>query len=57
MPQWLSLLIGIGAGLAIVLTALFVAVRPHLDPKRTKSWMPDASDNEDRSQMPGIGPQ
>jgi hypothetical protein len=47
MPQWFSVLVGVLSGLVVVAAAIFVAVRPNLRPKRSKSFFPDASDNKD----------
>jgi hypothetical protein len=59
MPQWLSVLIGLVAGLAIVAAAIFVAVRPYVSAKPPKPRMPDQADNQENlhaSQWLGSGP-
>ncbi len=45
MPQWLSVLIGSVAGLAVIAAAIFVAVRPYVSAKPPKPRMPDQTES------------
>jgi hypothetical protein len=46
MPEWLSVSIGILAGLAIIALAIYVAVRPTVAARPPKPLFPASPDND-----------
>jgi len=44
MPQWLSILIGILVGAAVVFGAIAIAIRPYVQAKPPKPLMPDQTE-------------
>jgi hypothetical protein len=53
MPQWLSVSLGLAAGLALVVGAVFVAFRPYVQARPPKPRMPDPSDSKDNYEWAG----
>jgi hypothetical protein len=48
MPEWVLIVIGVLAGIAIVAAVLIFAAWPYLQAKPPKSLLPDQKDNGDR---------
>jgi hypothetical protein len=44
MPQWLSILIGILVGVAVVCGTIFFAIRPYVQAKPPKSLLADPTE-------------
>ncbi len=56
MPQWVSIFIGLAAGIAIIAVAIFIAVRPYVSAKPRRPDQSDREDNFHASQWLGNGP-
>jgi hypothetical protein len=55
VSMWIEILLGVFAGLVLVIAAIVLAVRPELRARPKKSWMADPSGNEDRQPINGMG--
>ena len=47
MPEWVLIVLGVLAGIAIVAAVLFFAAWPYLQARPPKTWLPDQKDNVD----------
>ena len=55
-PTWLSIALGLIAGLAVLALAIFVSVRPYVAAKPPKSRLADPSGKEDAYPYSGNDP-